>query len=73
MKKNIGSIDRAARIMIALVIAALYFTAYISGTVAIVLLVLAGVFILTSFISFCPIYFTFGLSTRNNELKKVSE
>jgi hypothetical protein len=42
----------------------LYFSNIISGTVAIVLLILAGVFILTSFMSFCPLYLPFGLSTR---------
>ena len=65
MKKNMGSLDRVLRIVIALVVAALYFTNVISGTVAIVLLVFAGVFILTSFMSFCPLYLPFGISTRS--------
>lgn len=64
MKKNMGFIDKAIRIIIAVVIAGLYFTNMISGTVAIVLLILAGVFIVTSFISFCPLYYPFGISTR---------
>ncbi|MBC7554151.1 MAG: DUF2892 domain-containing protein [Taibaiella sp.] len=64
MTKNMGSLDRVLRIVIALVVAALYFTNVISGTVAIVLLVFAGVFILTSFMSFCPLYLPFGISTR---------
>lgn len=67
MKKNMGNIDRIIRILVALVIVALYFTNQISGTVAIIGLVLASVFILTSFISFCPLYLPFGLSTRKKE------
>jgi hypothetical protein len=63
MKKNMGSTDKIVRIIIAAVIAVLYFTNVISGTLGIVLLVLAGVFVLTSFISFCPLYAPFGLST----------
>lgn len=64
MKKNVGTIDKVVRILIAVVISGLYFSNIISGTVAIVLLILAGVFILTSFMSFCPLYLPFGLSTR---------
>lgn len=59
-----GSVDRIIRVLVALVIAGLYFTNQISGTVAIVLLIFAGIFILTSFISFCPLYFPFGISTK---------
>lgn len=58
-----GSADRIIRVLIALVIAGLYFSKIISGTLGIVLLVLAGVFVLTSFISFCPLYAPFGIST----------
>ena len=63
MKKNMGSTDRIVRILIAAVIAVLYFTGVASGTLGIVLLVLGGVFVLTSFISFCPLYAPFGIST----------
>lgn len=63
MKKNMGTIDKAIRILVAVVIAALYFTSVISGTLAIVLGILAVVFILTSFISFCPLYLPFGINT----------
>jgi hypothetical protein len=63
MKKNMGSADRIIRILIAVVIAALYFTNVISGTVAIILLALSAVFILTSFISFCPLYLPCGIRT----------
>ena len=64
MKQNLGSFDRIIRVIIAIVIAALYFANVISGTVAIVLLVLAGIFILTSLVSFCPLYLPFGISTK---------
>ena len=63
MKKNMGSTDKIIRILIAIVIAALFFTNVISGTLGMVLLVLAGVFVLTSLISFCPLYTLFGMST----------
>ncbi len=64
MKKNMGTADKVARIFVAIIIAGLYLANQISGTTAIILLVLAGVFILTSFISFCPLYLPFGISTR---------
>ncbi|WP_435356233.1 YgaP family membrane protein [Emticicia sp. SJ17W-69] len=67
MKPNMGTVDKVVRILVAIVIAGLYFTNQISGTVAIVLLVLAAVFILTSFMSFCPLYLPFGISTRKKE------
>lgn len=67
MKKNMGSADRIIRVLIAVVIAILYFTHVLSGTVAIVLLVLAGIFVATSFMSFCPLYLPFGLSTIKKE------
>jgi hypothetical protein len=66
MKPNMGTADRVVRMLVAIVIAGLYFANIISGTVAIILLVIAGVFILTSFMSFCPLYLPFGLSTRKN-------
>jgi uncharacterized membrane protein len=63
MKKNMGSTDKIIRVLIAAVIAILFFTNVISGTFGIVLLVLAGVFVLTSLISFCPLYTLFGINT----------
>jgi len=67
MKKNMGTIDKSVRILIAAVVVLLFFTNVISGTLAYVLLVLAAVFVLTSFLSFCPLYLPFGLSTRKKE------
>lgn len=63
MKKNMGSLDRGFRAVLALLVAVLYFTGVINGTVAIVLGVLALVFLATSFVGTCPLYLPFGLST----------
>lgn len=66
MTKNMGTADRAIRIVVALVVAALFFTGVIEGTLGIVLLVFAGVFVATSVISFCPLYAPFGIKTCKN-------
>lgn len=63
MKKNMGNTDKIIRILVAIVIAVLFFTNIISGTLGIILLVLAGVFVLTSLISFCPLYTLVGVNT----------
>ena len=63
MKKNMGSTDRIVRIIAAVIMAILYFSGTVTGTLGIVLLVVAGVFLLTSFVSFCPLYAPFGIST----------
>ncbi len=72
MTKNMGTIDRVVRVAVAALIAALYFTGQITGTVAIVLGVLAAVFVLTSVISFCPLYSPLGLSTCGKKPKTPS-
>jgi hypothetical protein len=63
MKKNMGSTDKIIRILIALVVGVLYYTETISGTTAIVLGAFAIIFLITSFISFCPLYLPFGINT----------
>ena len=63
MKKNMGLLDKSIRVIVGVIIAALYFTNVISGTWAIVAGVLAAVFFLTSAISFCPLYAPFGIKT----------
>ena len=63
MKKNMGSADRIIRIILAVVFGVLYFTGTVTGTLGIILLVLGGVFLLTSLISSCPLYSLVGLST----------
>jgi len=63
-----GNADRIIRVLAAILIAVLFFTNQISGTLGIILLVLAGVFLLTSFIGFCPLYAPFGISSiKKNE------
>ena len=63
MIRNMGVADRAIRILAGLVVAGLYFTGRISGTLAIILGVFAAVFILTGLVAFCPGYLPFGFST----------
>ncbi len=63
MKTNMGSADRISRIIFAIIIGVLYFTNAIEGTAALVLGALAVVFLLVSFIGFCPLYSIFGFST----------
>jgi hypothetical protein len=63
MKKNMGTIDKAIRILVAVTIAILFFTELLTGTLGIILLVLAAVFVLTSLISFCPLYIPLGINT----------
>jgi len=64
MKKNMGMADKAIRFVLAAIVGILYFTNVISGTLAIVLGVIAVAFIVTSFVSFCPFYLPFGINTR---------
>ncbi len=63
MKKNMGGIDRIIRILIAIIVAILFWQGIITGTLAYVLIVLSAVFLLTSLISFCPLYTLVGLNT----------
>ncbi|MCF6308610.1 MAG: DUF2892 domain-containing protein [Flavobacteriaceae bacterium] len=63
MKKNMGGTDRIIRIIIAIIVGVLYYTKTIEGTLGTVLLVLAAVFLLTSFINFCPLYTILGINT----------
>ena len=63
MKKNMGTIDRIIRILLAIVIIILYITGSITGFAAIILGFLAIVFIITSMIGFCPLYVPFKIST----------
>lgn len=63
MKKNMGNIDKVVRVIIAAVIAVLYFMNIISGTLGVVLLALGGIFLVTAMLGFCPLYLPFGIST----------
>lgn len=63
MKRNMGSTDQIVRIVIALVLAGLYFGNVITGVLGIIALIVAGIFVLTGFVSFCPIYAALGWKT----------
>lgn len=63
MKKNMGTADRVVRVLLAVLAGYLYYEGIIEGTLAYVLLALAGIFLLTSLVNFCPLYTLFGLST----------
>ncbi len=63
MKKNMGSTDKTVRLVAALVIVVLAFAKVITGTWAVVLLILAAVFVITSLVGFCPLYLPFGINT----------
>ena len=69
MIKNMGLIDRVIRVVLAAVVAVLYFTGQLTGTAAIILGVLAAIFVITSAIGFCPLYYPFKISTMKKESK----
>ncbi len=74
MKKNLGNIDKAIRIAIASVVVILAIAKVITGMLAIVLLLVSAILLITSVVSFCPIYWPFGISTRGkSDLKKEAE
>jgi len=68
MKKNMGTLDKGVRVILALAIALLYYFNIIDGTLAYILMAFAIIFLVTSFISFCPLYLPFGINT--NKTKK---
>jgi hypothetical protein len=70
MKKNVGSIDKVIRIILAVLIVILAITHVITGTLAVVMLILAGIFVITTLISFCPIWWALGFGTAKKELEK---
>jgi len=69
MKKNMGGADRIIRFIVAAVVGVLFYMNIIEGTLAYVLLALSGIFLVTSFISFCPLYALVGLNTCKVEPK----
>lgn len=70
MKKNMGTVDKVIRLLVAVIVLVLYFTHVISGTLGIILLVVAGILILTSVFGICPAYLPLGLSTLKKEEAK---
>jgi hypothetical protein len=65
MKKNMGRIDRTLRLVAAAVFAVLLIIGLVKGTLAIVLAILAAVFVITTFVGICPAYVPFGISTKS--------
>lgn len=63
MKKNVGPADKLIRLVIAAIIAILFFLEVITGTLGLILLIVAGVLVLTSLISFCGLYALLGINT----------
>jgi len=63
MVKNMGALDRVIRLLLAIVVGVLYFTGTISGTTALILGIVAVVFLLTSAIGYCPAYLPFKINT----------
>jgi len=70
MKKNMGSVDKIVRFIIAALFVILYISGVVTGTIGIILLVLAAVFVLTSLVSFCPLYTLIGMNTNKDTEKK---
>ena len=73
MKKNVGTTDKIIRVIIAVIIGILFYKGIIFGTLGIVLLILAGILVLTSFVSFCPIYKLFSINSCGINKKKLTE
>jgi hypothetical protein len=67
MKKNMGTIDKVIRILVAVILLVMYFTHVVSGTLGIILLVLAAVFVATSLLGICPLYLPLGIKTGKKE------
>lgn len=63
MKRNMSDLDRVLRVLVAAVFAYLYFAGVVTGALGLILVLLAGVFVLTSILGFCPLYAPFGFST----------
>ena len=70
MQTNMGLIDRVVRVVVAVIVAGLILSGVVSGVLALILGVLATIFVLTSLISFCPLYLPFGLSTFGRQVRK---
>ncbi|GAB4449699.1 MAG: DUF2892 domain-containing protein [Bacteroidia bacterium] len=67
MKQNMGKLDRIIRIIVAIIFAALYFMGITKGAVGLILLILGIVFVLTSFLGFCPLYLPFNINTKEKK------
>ena len=73
MKKNMGAVDRIIRLLIAAAIAILFFNDVVSGTLGVILLVIAAIFLITGLISICPLYMIFGVKTCPAKKEKAAK
>ena len=67
MKKNMGLADRALRLIAAIIVGILFLNGSITGTVGVILLLVAAVFLITATVSFCPLYTLLGINTCSNK------
>jgi K+-transporting ATPase A subunit len=67
MKKNMGTVDRVVRVALAVMFVSLIFAGQVQGTLAVIMGVLAAVFVITSVVAFCPLYLPFGISTHRKQ------
>ena len=65
MKKNVGTSDKVIRFIIAGIVLLMYLTGFVTGTLGVILLVLAGILVLTGLIGFCGLYAVLGINTCN--------
>ena len=72
MKKNMGALDKRIRVLIAVIIGFLYGTNIITGAFGLILSILAIIFLITSFISYCPLYTPFGINTNKKRHDKYN-
>ena len=70
MKRNMGAVDRLVRLVVALLIIIAYYQEIVTGILAIVILIVSGIFVLTSLVSVCPLYSIFGIKTCPAEKNK---
>jgi hypothetical protein len=67
MKKNMGTVDRIIRVVLAIIASGLYITGTVTGTVGVGMMLLGGIFLAVSFLGFCPIYALLGIKTCSTE------
>ena len=67
MIKNMHSIDRLVRVLLAIIIGFLIINGTLTGTSGIILGIISIIFLVTGIISFCPLYRVLGISTAKNK------
>lgn len=63
MTANIGTIDRALRFLVALVVIILLVTRTVNGALAVVLGIIGAALLITAFVRYCPLYPVLKIST----------